>query len=142
MAFYAHDTESRQKTGTKLDKEELVANFRPDHFGAYLSWLDPAVVPTGRSAPARAARRRRVAAERLSRDARFAKVVSQAYGGRCCFCGFGAGIVDAAHIKPVGDGGPDDVRNGIALCPTHHRLFDKGSSSIPEVSTFSRTTRR
>lgn len=124
--FYAHDIESRKKNGTKASKEELVANFRPDHFDAYLGWLNPKLLPPGKSAPARAAKRRRVATERLARDARFAKTVVEAYGERCCLCGLGARIVDAAHIKPVSDGGPDHITNGIALCPTHHRLFDRG----------------
>jgi putative restriction endonuclease len=126
VAFYAHDIDARQRNGSKVRREELVANFRPDHFGAYLTWLSPTLVPGGVSAPARAVKRRRIATERLARDARFTKAVVVAYGERCCFCGFGGGVVEAAHIKPVSDGGPDDVRNGVALCPTHHRLFDKG----------------
>lgn len=126
IAFYAHDIDARQRNGSKVRREELVANFRPDHFGAYLTWLNPTLVPAGRSAPARAIKRRRIATERLARDARFTKTIVAAYGDRCCFCGFGGGVVEAAHIQPVSDGGPDDVRNGIALCPTHHRLFDKG----------------
>jgi putative restriction endonuclease len=40
--------------------------------------------------------------------------------------GHPAAVVEAAHIRPVEDGGPDDLTNGLALCPTHHRLFDKG----------------
>lgn len=126
LAFYVHDIDARQRNGTTVQREESVANFRPDHFGAYLTWLSPNLVPAGRSAPARTFQRRRVAAQRLARDARFTKAVVQAYDSRCCFCGFGGGIVEAAHIKPVADHGTDDVRNGVALCPNHHRLFDKG----------------
>jgi len=126
LAFYVHDIDARQKDGATVQREESVANFRPDHLGAYLAWLDPKLVPSGRSAPARAFQRRRVAAQRLARDARFTKAIVQAYEARCCFCGLGGGIVEAAHIKPVADRGPDEIKNGVALCPNHHRLFDKG----------------
>jgi putative restriction endonuclease len=46
--------------------------------------------------------------------------------------GGGRSEVDAAHIKPVGDGhdGPDSVRNGLALSKTIHRMFDRGLLSI------------
>jgi putative restriction endonuclease len=40
--------------------------------------------------------------------------------------------VDAAHIKPVGNGhdGPDSVRNGLALSKTVHWMFDRGLLSV------------
>lgn len=126
IAFHVHPVDERLQDGTTQEREETVANFRPDHFGAYLTWLNPRLVPTGQSPPARAFKRHRVATQRLARDARFVKTVIDAYGERCCFCGFGAGIIEAAHVRPVADGGPDTVTNGIGLCPTHHRLFDKG----------------
>lgn len=34
--------------------------------------------------------------------------------------------LDAAHIRPYGDGGPHEVRNGLLLRSDIHRLFDKG----------------
>ncbi|HMJ80166.1 MAG TPA: HNH endonuclease signature motif containing protein [Candidatus Dormibacteraeota bacterium] len=37
-----------------------------------------------------------------------------------------AGLLDAAHIRPVWQRGPDTVRNGVVLTPTLHRLFDQG----------------
>jgi hypothetical protein len=126
IAFHVHPVDERLQDGATQEREETVANFRPDHFGAYLTWLNPRLVPTGQSPPARAFKRHHVATQRLARDARFAKTVIDAYGERCCFCGFGAGIIEAAHVRPVADGGPDTVTNGIGLCPTHHRLFDKG----------------
>ena len=35
-------------------------------------------------------------------------------------------LLDAAHIRPVGDRGPDSVSNGVSLTPTVHGLFDEG----------------
>ncbi len=125
LCAYVHQINARDRGGRKTSVEEEVLNLRPDHFGAYLDWLQPPAV-FGRQRALRARRRRREATERAVRDARFSKRVLTAYGHRCCFCGFGGSVVEAAHIKPVSDGGPDDLPNGFALCPTHHRLFDKG----------------
>lgn len=57
-----------------------------------------------------------------------------AYGHRCSISGLAVGaspsraygLLDAAHIRPVGSQGADIVANGMALTPTLHRLFDKG----------------
>jgi len=59
------------------------------------------------------------------RSTRFPGEVLNAYGSRCAFCGLGADLVEAAHIKSVKAQGPDHVTNGLALCPTHHRAFDR-----------------
>nr|WP_255651599.1 HNH endonuclease [Corallococcus sp. AS-1-12] len=50
---------------------------------------------------------------------------------RCAVCPThldyrGADILEVAHIRPVADGGPDDPRNALVLCPSHHALFDAG----------------
>ena len=63
---------------------------------------------------------------RLARDARFRVRVLHAYGHRCALCGLGAGLAAAAHIHPVARGGADQVRNGVAACPTHHAALDLG----------------
>ena len=72
------------------------------------------------------------------REAAFARQVKSAYSNRCAFTGLGMRNgggrteVDAAHIKPVGDGhdGPDSVRNGLALSKTVHWMFDRGLLSV------------
>ena len=46
--------------------------------------------------------------------------------------GGGRSEVQAAHIKPVADGGPDVTHNGIALSATVHWLFDRHLISINE----------
>lgn len=75
---------------------------------------------------------------RKFRDAAFSQLVKKAYEDRCAFTGLcmknggGRTEVDAAHIKPVGDGhnGPDSVRNGLAISKTVHWMFDRGLISI------------
>jgi putative restriction endonuclease len=72
------------------------------------------------------------------REAAFMRQVKTAYSNKCAFTGLdmrnggGRTEVDAAHIKPVGDGhnGPDSVRNGLALSKTVHWMFDRGLLSI------------
>jgi putative restriction endonuclease len=38
--------------------------------------------------------------------------------------------LEAAHIKPYGDGGQHEVTNGLLLRSDIHRLFDKGYVAI------------
>jgi putative restriction endonuclease len=82
-----------------------------------------------------AAERSRRVVEAVERDARFRRNVMSAYDYRCAVTGLEIGslpegratrLLDAAHIRPVGDRGPDVVTNGISLTPTVHRLFDEG----------------
>jgi hypothetical protein len=61
----------------------------------------------------------------LVRNEAFRKRVREAYGHRCALCGLDWGLVEAAHIYPVrAPSSPDEVWNGIALCPNHHAAFD------------------
>jgi putative restriction endonuclease len=70
----------------------------------------------------------------VQREARFRDDVLEAYEHRCALSGLAVGpspsqaygLLDAAHIRPVGSQGADTVANGLALTPTLHRLFDKG----------------
>ena len=69
---------------------------------------------------------------RAVRDRNFRKAVLRAYGERCAMTGIrllnggGRAEAEAAHIRPVKDGGPDIVGNGIALSGTAHWMFDRG----------------
>lgn len=73
---------------------------------------------------------------RKIRDANFRLEVCRAYDDRCAVTGLriinggGRSEVQAAHIRPVADGGPDMVQNGIALSATVHWLFDRHLISI------------
>jgi putative restriction endonuclease len=80
---------------------------------------------------------REVVLNQTIRDATFRyRVVEDAYEGRCALTGvrmtngFGRAEVDAAHIRPVEDGGPDSTRNGMALMKTMHWAFDRGLISL------------
>lgn len=73
---------------------------------------------------------------RIVRDAAFSRVVASAYEGRCAITGLrvldlkGHSEMEAAHIRPVSERGPDIACNGVALCRTAHWLFDHGLISI------------
>jgi len=66
------------------------------------------------------------------RDRAYRRAVLRAYDGRCAVTGWklvnGGGRLEAeaAHIRPVERGGPDSVRNGLALSGTAHWMFDRG----------------
>lgn len=38
--------------------------------------------------------------------------------------------LDAAHIQWHCAGGPDLELSGLALCPTHHKVFDRGAFTV------------
>jgi putative restriction endonuclease len=77
-----------------------------------------------------------VTVSRRFRDRVFTRNIQDAYGKTCAVTGLnilnggGRGEVQAAHIRPVADDGPDSVRNGIALSGTIHWMFDRGLISI------------
>lgn len=70
------------------------------------------------------------------RDRTFAEAVKVAYNKTCAMTGLriinggGRPEVQAAHIRPVAEKGPDSVRNGLALCSTVHWMFDRGLISL------------
>jgi putative restriction endonuclease len=57
--------------------------------------------------------------------------VLDAYGRACAVSEeHSLPILEAAHIVPLGRGGPNDVRNGITLRSDLHRLFDVGYITV------------
>jgi putative restriction endonuclease len=72
------------------------------------------------------------------RDRAFTKAVRFAYENRCAVTGLclvnggGRPEVQAAHIRPVAEKGPDTIRNGLALSGTFHWLFDRGLISVAD----------
>lgn len=60
-------------------------------------------------------------------QAHFRRDILAAYTDRCCVCHLRErSLLDAAHIIPdrLPEGVPT-VRNGLAMCPTHHRAYDR-----------------
>jgi putative restriction endonuclease len=77
--------------------------------------------------------------ERPFRDAAFTRVIQEAYDNTCAMTGLklinggGRCEIEAAHIKPVAEDGPDSPRNGIALSRTIHWMFDRHFLSISDI---------
>jgi len=75
---------------------------------------------------------------RFVRDHLFRRRVVAAYDARCAVTGLklinggGRAEVEAAHIRPVEQGGPDIVNNGLALSGTVHWMFDRGLISLSD----------
>jgi len=75
------------------------------------------------------------------RDAAFAVAIKEAYQNTCAMSGLkiinggGRTEVQAAHIQPVSENGPDSLRNGLALTGTVHWMFDRGLVSIDDDYT-------
>jgi putative restriction endonuclease len=73
---------------------------------------------------------------RKRRDPAFRMRILTAYEFACAVCGFDARLgsqlmgLEAAHIRWHQAGGPDEERNGLALCSLHHKAFDLGAFTI------------
>jgi putative restriction endonuclease len=67
-------------------------------------------------------------------QAHFRRETLSAYGHRCCVCELRERpMLDAAHIVP--DRLPEGiatVKNGLAMCPTHHRAYDQDVLLVSE----------
>ncbi len=62
---------------------------------------------------------------------RFRRRVLDSQGAVCAVCDLAvSGVIEAAHVVPKEHDGSDDERNGLALCATHHRMFDAGLFAI------------
>ena len=72
------------------------------------------------------------------RDAAFRANVLDAYHGRCAVCELSLKLreetiaLEAAHIRWHAYSGPSEVRNGLALCVLHHKLFDLGAFTVAQ----------
>lgn len=79
---------------------------------------------------------------RKVRDVLFQRTVRDAYDARCAVTGLriinggGRAEIEAAHIRPVAEKGPDSPRNGIALCRTAHWMFDRGLIGLKSGGRF------
>jgi len=67
----------------------------------------------------------------------FRLAVLEAYDGACAVTTeHSLPVLDAAHIKPYGDGGAHAVSNGLPLRKDLHRLFDLGFVTVRPDATF------
>jgi putative restriction endonuclease len=75
---------------------------------------------------------------RKVRDPDFRGRILKVYDYRCAICDFDVRIgttpvaLEAAHIKWHTAGGPDEEKNGLALCTLHHKLLDRGAIGISD----------
>lgn len=66
----------------------------------------------------------------------FRRQVPLVYNNTCCISGLrvettvNASLIDACHIVPFSQSHDDTISNGLALCPTLHRAFDRGLVAI------------
>lgn len=69
------------------------------------------------------------------RERKFQHYVKLIYAGACAICGLQANLIEAAHIKAVGEDGTDEITNGVLLCRNHHKAYDAGLLGIgPDYS--------
>jgi hypothetical protein len=115
-------------------REETSASTVAEYGEAYAKILDYDLAPgpVERGAVVSQVRRR-------IRDRAFAAVVIGAYETRCAACGEPLrkgklSELEAAHIRPVEQNGPDDPRNGLSLCRRHHWAFDHGFFTLSDSS--------
>lgn len=72
------------------------------------------------------------------RNGIFKREIPKLYNNTCCISGLridaliNVSMVDACHIIPFSESYNDTLTNGIALCPTLHRAFDRGLISIDD----------
>lgn len=61
----------------------------------------------------------------------FRIAVTDAYGRACAITSeHSLPVLEAAHIRPYGQGGEHDIRNGLLLRADLHRLFDQGLVTV------------
>lgn len=124
---------------TKLSTGEVVHTFQPKLFAEFAVIADPTlphlqelVDPSEDEKHPDFGAQDRVqkAVMRAVRRTTFGRKVIEAYGNECAMCGLNSGYVEGAHIFPVEANGADEIWNGIALCPNHHRAFDRHQMHI------------
>jgi hypothetical protein len=87
--------------------------------------------------------RARYITTREARDQAFRQMVVGEYGRICCLCRSMFVLreqdstlceAEAAHIIPVLEKGPDDIRNALSLCKRHHWAFDAGLFTVSDAN--------
>lgn len=79
---------------------------------------------------------------RFIRDTQKSRLLKEIYKNQCQMCGYrleiGTNVYysEVHHIRPLNEGGDDDLSNMIVLCPTHHAEFDYGVICIDKNLTW------
>ena len=61
----------------------------------------------------------------------FRVAITEVYSGACAVTGeHSLPALEAAHIRPFGDGRPHDISNGLLMRADLHRLFDRGYLTV------------
>jgi putative restriction endonuclease len=72
------------------------------------------------------------------RSGAFKKEIARIYNHTCCISGLRidstaeVSMIDACHIVPFAQSHDDTISNGLALCPTLHRAFDRHLINIDD----------
>ena len=72
------------------------------------------------------------------RNGAFKREIARIYNHTCCVSGLRidstaeVSMIDACHIVPFAKSHDDTISNGLALCPTLHRAFDRHLISIDD----------
>ncbi|MFE5331587.1 HNH endonuclease [Embleya sp. NPDC056575] len=88
---------------------------------------NPTPDPTDDTPPARIVR----TTSGYDRDSRVVQMLKAMYDDECQICSTtvrgraGTRSSDGAHVRPLGEGGPDNLTNLLCLCPNHHRRLDR-----------------
>lgn len=122
VRLHAHDTNPSERDAVERRKQELLeaVSSPPALTADTVDWS---------------------AADRVIREQGFRDAILELYDERCAVCGAnryapnGTPAVEAAHIYPKSERGADDVRNGLALCKTHHWAFDVGWFGLRDDDT-------
>ena len=74
-----------------------------------------------------------VAVRRRLGQGAFRSLITDVYSRRCAVTGERAlPVLEAAHVKPVAEGGRHEVGNGLLLRADLHKLFDRGYLTVDE----------
>lgn len=133
VAFTPGNLHHYLRTSRNADRKDQWAKWREAFFLAHTPNIESPPLPRTRRdlEPHVERERRRLTATRLERDAKFGAKVKEQYDHSCAVCSLQMEIIEGAHIIPVRESGSrDDIWNGVALCPNHHRLFDARSFVI------------
>jgi hypothetical protein len=124
-SFESYLRNRRQSTDISTSGASLDEDSSPQDVVESLLDLHPAELPMEDEHPAVEA------VERHVREDAFREGIYQLYSG-CAICGQlfeapdGSIDLEAAHILPKANQGPDVLQNGLGLCSRHHWAFDHG----------------